>query len=82
MVIEIRICMGTTCYVAGNSEIKDLEDIIKEKYGNSVKIIKSGCMGLCSTEWKEAKAPYVKINDEVVSNATKEKIMQSIEKYI
>ena len=82
MAVEIKICLGTMCYVAGNSDIKNIKNILEEKYGNKIKIVKTACMGLCSNEWKTHNAPHVKINDKVLSNCTLEKIFEIIDEII
>jgi NADH:ubiquinone oxidoreductase subunit E len=80
--IEVKICSGTTCFVMGSSYLNDLYDIIPQKYGDKVIVKPSLCLGQCSKSDKHSKAPYVKINGEVISEATVEKILSAIEQRI
>lgn len=80
--IEVRICSGTTCFVMGSSYLNELYDIIPQKYGDKVIIKPSLCLGQCSKSDKHSKAPYVKVNEDVVSEATVEKVLDAIEKRV
>ena len=78
--VEVKVCLGTTCFVMGGSNLQELNEIIPQKYGDKVEVSASNCLGLCSINWEYSKAPYVKVNDEVVSEATVEKVLEAIEK--
>lgn len=80
--IEVKICSGTTCFVMGSSYLNELYDIIPQKYGESVTVKPSLCLGRCSESDKHSKAPYVKVNDEIISEATVEKVLASIEQKV
>ena len=41
--IVVKICMGTTCFVMGASDLQELTDIIPEKYGDKVEVVASTC---------------------------------------
>ena len=36
--VNVKICMGTTCFVMGASQLQDLVDIVKKKYGDDVEV--------------------------------------------
>lgn len=80
--IEVKICLGTTCFVMGGSSLQELTEIIPKKYGDKVELLGANCLGLCSTNWEYSKAPYVKVNEEVVSEATIEKVLEEIDKQL
>ena len=80
--IEVKVCLGTTCFVMGGSNLQELNDIIPEKYGDKVEVSAANCLGLCSINWEYSKAPYVKVNEEVVSEATVEKVLAEVEKQL
>ena len=72
--------MGTSCYVAGSSNLVErLEIVVAEKYSEKVELIPSGCMGLCVKNWENPKPPYVKIDDEIIEEATIDKILRAID---
>lgn len=78
--ISVQVCVGTTCFVMGGANLQELNDIIPKKYGDKVEVVASNCLGLCSINWEYSKAPYVKVDDEVVSEATVEKVLETIDK--
>jgi len=80
--IKVKVCLGTTCFVMGSSNLQSLSELIPQKYGNSVEVVGSGCLGVCSTNWEYSKAPYVKVNDELVQEATVEKVVAEIERQL
>ena len=80
--VEVKVCLGTTCFVMGGSNLQELNDIIPEKYGDKVEVSAANCLGLCSINWEYSKAPYVKVNEEVVSEATVEKVLEEIDKQL
>lgn len=76
--IQVKICLGTTCFVMGSSKLQELDEIIARKYADRVELSSCVCLGLCSTEGKYSKAPYAKVDDEVVSEATADKVLEVI----
>lgn len=77
--ISVKVCLGTTCFVMGGSNLQELNDIIPKKYGEKVEVSGTNCLGLCSINWEYSKAPYVKVNDEVITEATVEKVLKVID---
>lgn len=80
--IQVRVCVGTTCFVMGGNNLQELNDIIPRKYGDKVEVLGSNCLGLCSINWEYSKAPYVKIDNDVISEATVEKVLKVIDEKI
>ena len=77
--ISVKVCLGTTCFVMGGSNLQELNEIIPKMYGDKIEVTGSNCLGLCSINWEYSKAPYVKVNDDVVSEATVEKVLKAID---
>ncbi|MBR1908191.1 NAD(P)H-dependent oxidoreductase subunit E [bacterium] len=80
--VKVNVCMGTTCFVMGGSNLQELMEIVPKKYGDKVEVTGSPCLGLCSINWEYSKAPYVKVNDETVVEATVEKVLEAIDKEV
>lgn len=80
--VEVKVCLGTTCFVMGGNNLQELNEIIPKKYGDKVEITGANCLGLCSINWEYSKAPYVKVNEEVVADATVEKVLEEIERQL
>ena len=78
--ISVIVCLGTTCFVMGGSNLQELNDIIPRKYGDKVEVSADNCLGLCSINWEYSKAPYVKVDDDIVVEATVEKVLEAIDK--
>ena len=80
--IEVRVCLGTTCFVMGSSNLQNLTELIPPKFGDKVEVVGSPCLGVCSTNWEYSKAPYVKVNDTIVQEATVDKVIEEIERQL
>ncbi len=80
--ITVKACTGTTCFVMGGANLQELNEIIPQKYGDKVELTLSNCLGLCSINWEYSKAPYVKVNEDVVSEATVEKVIAEIDRQL
>lgn len=77
--ISVKVCLGTTCFVMGSSNLQELIETVPKKYGDRVEVAGVPCLGLCSIDWEFSKAPYVKVDDEVIKEATTEKVLSAIE---
>ena len=80
--IEVRVCLGTTCFVMGSSNLQNLTELIPQKFGDKVEVVGSPCLGVCSTNWEYSKAPYVKVNDTIVQEATVDKVIEEVERQL
>ena len=63
----------------GSSHLQDLIEIIPRRYNDKVEVLGKPCLGLCSQDCEYSQAPYVKVDEEVVSQATVEKVLKVIE---
>lgn len=78
--VNVKVCLGTTCFVMGSSNLQELIELVPKKYGDDVYVAGSPCLGLCSIDWEFSKAPYVKVNNEVIKEATVEKVLAAIDR--
>lgn len=78
--ISVKVCMGTTCFVMGGANLQELTEIIPRKYGDKVEVSASPCLGMCSIQWHYSKAPYVKIGEDIIMEATVEKVLEAVDK--
>jgi NADH:ubiquinone oxidoreductase subunit E len=76
-IVKIVVCSGTACYVMGGSELLLLEEQIPVRWKGRVEVEGSPCLGLCKDK-KVGKAPYAKIDDEVVQAATIPVLLEKI----
>ena len=76
--IEVEICMGTTCFIMGGESLQELASILQRKYPDKVDTKGIVCHGLCNTDCQYSRAPYVKVDGEVISEATVEKVLTAV----
>ena len=79
--VLVELCFGTTCFVMGASKLQELESIIPPQYRHKVDIKAHTCLDLCKNA-TYMKAPFVKIDGEIISEATVEKVLKAIESKI
>lgn len=75
--ISVVICSGTACYVMGASDILLLEEELPASLRDRVEIEGATCLGYCKDP-KNGKAPFVRIDGEVMAAATLPKVMARI----
>ena len=56
--IELKICMGTMCYIMGGAELKDIVETLPQDIQQHVEISFSACLGYCSSRQDP---PYIQI---------------------
>ncbi len=78
--VNVKICMGTTCFVMGSSQLQDLVDIVNKRYGEDVVVVGSTCLNYCTDNSEYSKAPYVKVDDVIIQEATIDKVLQEIDR--
>lgn len=76
--VLVELCFGTTCFVMGASKLQDLESYIPPQYRANVEIKANTCLDLCKNA-TYMKAPFVKIDGDIISEATIEKVVRAIE---
>ncbi len=76
--ITLELCFGTTCFVMGASKLQDIESFIPPQYRKRVEVKAQTCLDLCK-DATYMKAPFVKLDGEVISEATVEKVIKAIE---
>ena len=76
--LTVKICSGTTCFIMSGNHLNDLVDMIRVKYGDRVEVTGSNCLGQCSNS--HSKAPFVKIDDEIISEVNAEKLISELDK--
>ncbi len=76
--IIVTICAGTTCMVMGGSHLLLLEEHLPPHLRGRVQVKGARCLGLCDGE-RPAEAPYVKIEGELLAEATLPRILAHLE---
>ena len=81
-IVDVKVCMGTSCFGFNSSHLQEIKETIEKKYGDKVHVEGSPCQRYCSINWENSKAPYVTVNSEVIAEATIEKIIAEIDRQI
>lgn len=77
--VQVKICVGTTCYVMGAADLQELERFLPDDLKDKVEISGSPCLGLCRDE-NYGSAPFVTVNGEAIANADVNSIIETIRK--
>ncbi|MFW5775545.1 MAG: NAD(P)H-dependent oxidoreductase subunit E [Chitinivibrionales bacterium] len=77
--ISVVICTGTACYVMGAGSLLFVKDEIESELSQRIEVCGCNCMGFCK-EKEKGKAPFAKVNETVVADATVQKLIEEIRK--
>jgi len=69
--LNVRVCLGTTCYVMGASEILGVLESLPAELKDRFEVAGANCLNLCQGG-AYGRAPFVMIDDEVLAEATPE----------
>lgn len=75
--IVVKLCSGTLCYVMGGAELQLLQDALPADLVSKVEIRGVTCLDYCNREGS-GKAPFVMVGDELVAQATVQKVIEEI----
>lgn len=79
--IEVEICCGTACYLLGAARLIELGSNLPEDIRDCVAITPKSCLKECENEHLGG-APYVRIDGELMAQATANKIEARIREII
>jgi NADH:ubiquinone oxidoreductase subunit E len=75
--ITVSICTGTTCHLMGGAHLLTFEEMLDPCTADFVEIKGAHCLGLCNEE-SAGKPPFVKVNEQVISDATLNKVLDKV----
>ena len=77
--IKVRICVGTSCFVMGSAQIQSLEFNAPADIADKIEIVEERCMNLYKDiARKRNHGPFVYIDDELIEEASYEKVVSKI----
>ena len=79
--IEVKICMGTTCFIMCNSELQEIEQEINPKVLPFLEITGAPCLGVCK-DAQYHRVPCALIEGKIIENITKNELINKIEKTV
>lgn len=78
---QLEICCGTTCYMLGANRLLNIENEMPAELRSLTDVRALPCLGLCSNK-ELAGAPYVRLNGQIIEQATAEKIYEKMRSLI
>lgn len=76
--VTVEICMGTTCYVMGSAQLAGIAERLPEEWKGRVTVKGMRCTGACQQAGKFGRAPFVRVNGRLVSEADEGKVLAAI----
>lgn len=74
---KLEICVGTTCYILGASELQHIERFLPEELAPLVEISGVSCIGACKNS-NYGSAPFVRINGKIIGNASVHSVVEEL----
>lgn len=76
--INLKICVGTMCYVMGGAELKDAIETLPTELTEHLNITYSPCLGCCETQ----RPPLIEINGKRIAGVSKINLIQIVKEEI
>ncbi len=76
--IIVEICLGTTCYLMGASDLQFLEEQLPKHLRQHVQVQGASCLGYCK-DHKYGNAPYAKVDGFPFAEATVDGLVRHLE---
>ena len=75
--LNVKICVGTYCYVMGGSKLNNLKSQLPDDLKEKVYVEASVCLG-CDKMTSDPKPPYAEVNGKLIEKANLDKIIAAI----
>jgi NADH:ubiquinone oxidoreductase subunit E len=75
--VKIKICVGTSCFVQGGSDLLLYNDFIDPEIIEKCEIEGTSCFNACKGHENES-APFVMINNKIYGDMTPEKLKKIV----
>ena len=76
--VTVEICMGTTCYVMGGAQLAGIAERRPEEWKDRVTVKGMRCVGACQQAGQFGRAPFVRVNGELIAEADEGKVLNAI----
>lgn len=71
--IDLKICMGTMCYVLGGGELKSFIDGLPAEIRDRLNVTFSPCLDHCGVA---GEPPYIELNGRTIARVSRETLTQ------
>ena len=75
--LEVRICIGTTCYMMGASKLVDIANRFPASWKDRVDVRGATCLDLCDADGI-CNAPFAKVGERVIAHATPDGVIAAV----
>ncbi len=72
--IDLKICMGTMCYVMGGAELRGLVETLPEEIRQHLAVSYSPCLGTCDKAGTPP--PFIELDGEPIGGVSKNNLLQ------
>lgn len=79
--IEVDICLGTTCFVMGASQLQELDKYLTPSQKKLVRVKGVTCLAACRSG-NYISAPFVKVGETLLAEATLNSVLAEIERQL
>lgn len=79
--IQVRICMGTACYVMGSAQLQRLAEVLDDDLLGAVDIEGVRCLGFCQTA-SHGRPPFVTVGEECIADADMETVLEALRRQL
>lgn len=73
--IDLKLCMGTMCYVMGGAELCSMIDMLPDGIARRLHVTYSPCLGMCDKD-KIGEPPYIELNGRPIGGVSKNSLLQ------
>jgi NADH:ubiquinone oxidoreductase subunit E len=80
--VRVKICAGTACFVMGAPQVQTLEFAAPEDLADKIEVVEVRCMNHCSQGKGYNKGPFVEVDNELIEEATFDKVVAKIREVI
>ena len=77
--IDLKICMGTMCYVMGGAELKSVTESLPDDIKEHVRVSYAPCLGKCDNA---GEPPYVELNGRVIARVSRSNLIQMLKEEV
>lgn len=79
--IKVQICLGTACVVMGGVDPQTLAEELTAQWPGQIELSAAPCLEYCKNP-ANGKSPFVIIDGQMLARATREKIIEQLQKII
>jgi NADH:ubiquinone oxidoreductase subunit E len=80
--IQVRICVGTACFVQGGADLLLYGDFLDPETQGMCEIEGTSCLGGCKDPSSKEKAPFVEIDGILYGNVTQTRLIELLQEAV